>query len=128
MARAKGTKVEFVGRVNGNRPAYYSNAQLYLCPTTKASFGITLLEAMACGTPMVVSDITGFRELVSGGSEAVLVPKDDVEAWAREIVALLSNEPERRRMQTAGLAKSAEFAWPKVTEQIFGVYRKVLQC
>jgi glycosyltransferase involved in cell wall biosynthesis len=77
---------------------------------------------------MIVSDITGFRELVSGGSEAVLVPKDDPDAWAAEIVALLSNEPERRRMRIAGLAKSAEFAWPRVTEQIFGVYRKVLQC
>jgi phosphatidylinositol alpha-mannosyltransferase len=67
LARPLGPAVSFVGRVNGDRPRHYGQADLYLCPTTKASFGITLLEAMACGTPMVVSDITGFRELVAGG-------------------------------------------------------------
>lgn len=128
MAKSREIQVSFVGRVNGNRPAYYSNAQLYLCPTTKASFGITLLEAMACGTPLVVSDITGFRELVNGGSEAVLVPKAEPEAWAAAIIALLSDEQQRGRMRAAGLAKSAEFAWPRVTEQITEVYRNVLQC
>jgi len=120
--------VSFIGSVNGNRPVFYSRADLYLCPTTKASFGITLLEAMACATPMVVSDITGFRELVSGGDEAVLVPKNDSGAWAETIVALLHDDRRRERMGSAGLSKAERFAWPRVAAEVTAVYRSVLGC
>jgi phosphatidylinositol alpha-mannosyltransferase len=128
MARATGKRVTFVGRVNGNRPAYYSRADLYLCPTTKASFGVTLLEAMACGTPQAVSDITGFRELVDGGQEAVLIPKDDPPAWADAIITLLGDDERRRKMRVAGLDKAERFAWPRVGAQVTAVYRRVLKC
>jgi phosphatidylinositol alpha-mannosyltransferase len=120
--------VSFIGSVNGNRPTFYSRADLYLCPTTKASFGITLLEAMACATPMVVSDITGFRELVSGGDEAVLVPRNDSGAWAETIIALLQDKRRRERMGSAGRTKAARFAWPHVAREVTAVYRSVLGC
>jgi phosphatidylinositol alpha-mannosyltransferase len=125
LARPVADRVEFIGRVNGDRPEVYGSADLYLCPTTKASFGITLLEAMACGTPLVVSDITGFRELVSEGAEAVMVPKDDAEAWARAAIELISDPSRRAVMRDAGLAKARTFAWPKVAEQVFAVYDRV---
>jgi phosphatidylinositol alpha-mannosyltransferase len=128
MAASSGPRVTFVGRVNGDRPRYYSRADLYLCPTTKASFGITLLEAMACGTPLAVSDITGFRELVSGGEEAVLIPMHEPAAWAESIVELLADEGRRKTMSLAGRAKSARFAWPRVAAQVVTVYRRVLGC
>jgi phosphatidylinositol alpha-mannosyltransferase len=128
LAAPVAQQVDFIGGVNGNRPEVYSRAQLYLCPTTKASFGITLLEAMACATPMVVSDITGFRELVSGGDEAVLVPRNDSRAWADIIVALLGDEGRRRTMGAAGLEKVARFAWPRVAQEVTSVYRSVLGC
>jgi phosphatidylinositol alpha-mannosyltransferase len=126
MAASCGRQVTFVGRVNGNRPRYYSRADLYLCPTTKASFGITLLEAMACGTPLAVSDITGFRELVSGGDEAVLIPMNQPAAWAESIGELLADEGRRGTMGLAGRAKAAQFAWPRVAAQVVAVYRRVL--
>jgi phosphatidylinositol alpha-mannosyltransferase len=128
LAAPVGPHVSFIGSVNGNRPVFYSRADLYLCPTTKASFGITLLEAMACATPMVVSDITGFRELVSGGDEAVLVPKNDSGAWAETIVALLHDDRRRERMGSAGLSKAERFAWPRVAAEVTAVYRSVLGC
>lgn len=127
MAKPSGRQVNFVGRVNGNRPIYYSRADVYLCPTTQASFGITLLEAMACGTPQAVSDITGFRELVDGGDEAVLVDKGDPEAWTEAIISLLTDEDRRQTMSLAGVAKAARFAWPVVAEQVLGVYQRVLR-
>ena len=127
LARGTADHVSFVGRVNGNRPLYYSKADLYLCPTTKASFGVTLLEAMACGTPQVVSDITGFRELVQGGGEAVLVPKNDPGAWAEAVIDLLDDEPRRTAMSVAGLAKAQAYSWPRITEQIAGLYQAVLR-
>ncbi len=119
-----GTSVEFVGQVYAERPDYYGTADLYLCPTTKASFGITLLEAMACGTPMVVSDITGFRELVGRGSEAVLVPKDDPAAWAAAAIRLIGDPDRRVAMGAAGLAKAAAFGWPRIAERVLAIYER----
>jgi phosphatidylinositol alpha-mannosyltransferase len=101
---------------------------MYLCPTTKASFGITLLEAMACGTPMVVSDITGFRELVGGGTEAVLVPKNRPPAWAEAIVSLTADPARLAAMADAGRRKAETYAWPRVAEQVMQVYRRVMAC
>jgi phosphatidylinositol alpha-mannosyltransferase len=128
MASPLGEHVSFLGRVNGDRPSHFSRADLYVCPTTKASFGVTLLEAMACGTPIAASDITGFRELVNGGEEAVLVPPGQPAEWAETVVELLGDQERRRRMGQAGLAKAAGYSWPLVTERILQVYRQVLGC
>ncbi len=113
-ARFLGASVRFVGEVFGDRPDYYGSADLYLCPTRIASFGVTLLEAMACGTPMVVADNVGFRYVVDGGAEAVILPKDDPAAWAETTIALLADPERRRAMSEAGLAKAARFAWPRI--------------
>jgi phosphatidylinositol alpha-mannosyltransferase len=128
MASPLGEHVSFLGRVNGDRPSHFSRADLYVCPTTKASFGVTLLEAMACGTPIAASDITGFRELVNGGEEAVLVPLGQPAEWAETVVDLLGDQERRRRMGQAGLAKAAGYSWPLVTDRILQVYRQALRC
>jgi phosphatidylinositol alpha-mannosyltransferase len=125
-ARPLGDKVRFLGHVNGERPELYGTADLYVCPTSKASFGVTLLEAMACATPIVASDITGFRELIDRGDEAVLVPPDDARAWADTAVALLDNPEQRRRMGAAGRVKAARYAWPDVADRVFAQYTRVL--
>lgn len=119
--------VRFLGTVYDERPDCYSSSDLYLCPTTRASFGITLLEAMACGTPLVVSDIIGFRELIGAGEEAVLVRASDPQAWADAVVWLIGNPVQRAAMQVAGIVKAAKFAWPRVTQQVIDLYGKVTQ-
>lgn len=128
LARPLGASVEFVGRVNGNRPQHYARARMYLCPTTKASFGITLLEAMACGTPMLVSDITGFRELVADGPEAVLVPKERPKAWADAVLHLAADRARLTAMGAAGRRKAEEYAWPRIAARVMDVYRRVTRC
>jgi phosphatidyl-myo-inositol alpha-mannosyltransferase len=125
-AKPLGPAVRFVGRVNGERPHYYGSADMYLCPTTKASFGITLLEAMACATPLLASDITGFRELVAGGAEAALVPPREPDAWADAVVRLIGDPARRAAMGAAGRAKAAGFAWPQVSDRVLAVYQRVL--
>jgi phosphatidylinositol alpha-mannosyltransferase len=127
LARPLGERVTFVGRVNGDRPEHYARADMYLCPTTKASFGITLLEAMACGTPLVVSDITGFRELVADGSEAALVPPSDPAAWADAVVRLSEDRTRLAAMGAAGRRKAETYAWPLVAGRVMDVYRQVTQ-
>src|SRR2546429_5331618 len=125
-ARSLGASVRFVGQVFEERPEYYASADLYLCPTTIASFGVTLLEAMACGTPMIVSDNLGFRWVIDGGAEAVVIPKDDPAAWADTTIALLGDPERRAAMGRAGVEKAARFAWPRIARAELAVYERVL--
>ncbi len=125
-AQELGASVRFAGQVFGDRPAYYGSADLYLCPTTIASFGVTLLEAMACGTSMIVSDNLGFRSVIDGGEEAVIIPKDDPTVWAETTIALLGDPERRAAMGRAGVAKAARFAWPRIARAELAVYERVL--
>lgn len=125
-AQELGASVRFAGQVFDDRPAYYGSADLYLCPTTIASFGVTLLEAMACGTPMIVSDNLGFRSVIDGGEEAVIIPKDDPTVWAETTIALLEDPERRAAMGRAGVAKAARFAWPRIARAELAVYERVL--
>jgi phosphatidylinositol alpha-mannosyltransferase len=127
MARPVSRWVRFVGSANGDRPQWYTGADLYLCPTTKASFGITLLEAMSCGVPQIVSDVTGFRELIAGGEEAVLAPVGDAPAWSDSVLTVIADPVRRLRMAAAGRCKAESFAWPVVAGRVMEVYRRVLR-
>jgi len=126
LARPLGRSVSFVGRVNGDRPAHYARADLYLCPTTKASFGITLLESMACETPIVCSDILGFQDVVVNGREALMTPCGDRDALADALVQLLDDEGMRIQLGTAGRHESMRYSWPRVTSQVLDVYHAVM--
>ena len=118
--------ITFVGPVLEGRPGYYANASIYACPTSKASFGITLLESMACATPIVCSDILGFRDVVRNEREALMVPRDDQGALADGLVRLLDDEALRYRLGTVGREIAQSYAWPRVTEQVLAVYADVL--
>jgi phosphatidylinositol alpha-mannosyltransferase len=123
-ARPLGDRVRFAGRIYDERPEYYGTADVYMCPTNKASFGITLLESMACGTPMIVSDIVGFRELVDRGPEAVLVPPDQPQAWAQAAIDLIGDPGRRAAMGKAGLDKAQLYAWDLVAARVLDAYRR----
>jgi phosphatidylinositol alpha-mannosyltransferase len=76
---------------------------------------------------MVVSDITGFRELIADGEEAVLVPKQRAAAWAEAILELLGDRARLEAMSAAGRRKAEDYAWPRIAEQVMGVYRRVMR-
>jgi phosphatidylinositol alpha-mannosyltransferase len=118
--------ITFVGAVLEGRPAYYANSAMYACPTTKASFGITLLESMACQTPIVCSDILGFRDVVMHGREALMVPREDRDALANGLVHLLDDEALRVRLGETGRKRALEYDWRRVTSSILDVYHDVL--
>jgi glycosyltransferase involved in cell wall biosynthesis len=82
---------------------------------------------MACATPMVVSDIIGFRELVDGGQEAVLVPKDRPVVWADTVLELLDDPDRLEAMGAAGRRKAEAYAWPRVAARVMDVYRRVIR-
>lgn len=121
-----GDRVRFVGAVFADRPEWYRDADLYLCPTTRASFGITLLEAMASGTPMLVSDLPAFRDVLGGTEAGMTLPAGDAAAWARAVVELLADPKRRAAMGAAGRNRAEAFAWPVITDQVMEIYRRAV--
>lgn len=124
--RGRRARLVVVGAVLEGRPGYYANSAIYACPTTKASFGITLLEAMACATPIACSDILGFRDVVSHGREALMVPHDDRDALANGLVHLLDDEQLRERLGATGRERAMEYDWRRVSAAVLDVYHQVL--
>lgn len=107
-------------------PRYYRSADIYCSPATgNESFGIVLLEAMACGTPVVASDIDGYRWVVEPGVEGLLVPPRSPRHLA-EAIATLANDPARRKqMGEAGRQKAERYAWPRIVDQLLPIYEQV---
>ena len=116
--------VHFEGPALINRPSYYATADLFCSPISNASFGITLLEAMACGTPIVATDNVGYRDLL--GPEGLLVPYD-VNAFADAIVQMLSDDRLRVSMREAGLRKAELYSWPSVVTRLLDYFNEVLE-
>jgi phosphatidylinositol alpha-mannosyltransferase len=117
--------VVFAGRVVDDRPDYYASAHVYCAPTRIASFGVTLLEAMAAGTPVLASDIDGFREVLHHGVEGELLPPDEPGAWARAIVRLARDPARAAQLGLAGRRTAQRYAWPAVTREVLSVYRSI---
>jgi phosphatidylinositol alpha-mannosyltransferase len=115
--------VRFAGAVRDERPDFYASADLLVCPTTIASFGITLLEGMAAGVPIVASDIDGYREILTNGQEGLLVDTQQPRQLADAMNALFADPERRRMMGEAGRRKASTYDWPLVASRILDVYR-----
>jgi phosphatidylinositol alpha-mannosyltransferase len=117
--------VHFVGPAVASRPGYYATCDVFCSPVAIASFGMTLLEAMATGKPIVATDNIGYRDLLGPG-EAVLVPQGSTEAFADAISALLADEPRQQEMGTSALRKAARFSWDRVVDETLAFYHEIL--
>jgi phosphatidyl-myo-inositol alpha-mannosyltransferase len=125
VPRALAGDVVFAGKVLRERPDWYASADVYCATTTIASFGVTLLEAMAAGRPILASDIDGFREVLAHGREGELLPVADAGAWVRALCRL-SREPMRAAAYGERGRRSVQrYAWPCVTSEVLGLYRSI---
>jgi phosphatidylinositol alpha-mannosyltransferase len=121
--------VEFLGRVSDDEKAQlYKTADVFASPATGGeSFGIVLLEAMAAGTPIVASDIHGYKGVVRRGREGLLVPPRQPRELAIAIDRLISDPVLRERMGAAGQVRAEEFSWPRVTAKVDDYYGFVVR-
>jgi glycosyltransferase involved in cell wall biosynthesis len=101
--------------------ALYGAALVVGYPSRYEGFGLPPLEAMACGAPVVASDIPALREVLADG--AVLVPPHDLEKLSSALRSLLADEPRREALAVAGLNHAAAFSWTKTANQTLEVYR-----
>ncbi|UCG69091.1 MAG: glycosyltransferase family 4 protein [Thermoplasmata archaeon] len=94
---------------------YYYSSTIFVFPSKMEVFPLVSLEAMACGLPVVASDIPALKE--STGNSAILLLPDDVDAWVENINTLLSNEKLRNEMSLKGREWAKMFAWEKKAEE-----------
>ncbi|TKJ30261.1 MAG: glycosyl transferase family 1 [Chloroflexi bacterium B3_Chlor] len=117
-------KVIFVGWVpEEDKPALYSDAALFVFPSLYEGFGLPPLEAMSCGTPLVVSNCSSLPEIV--GEAAVLVDAHDADGLAGAMAELLEDENRRRELAAKGLKRAQLFSWQKTAKQTMEVYELV---
>ena len=115
--------VTFTGSVAQDRlPAYYSAADAFVLPSHSESFGLVALEAMACGTPVVVSRVGGLKTIVSSGETGYLVPWRCPESFAQRLDVLLSSPELRTAMGNAARARALNMDWGRVADRMLNCY------
>jgi len=124
---AMGQTVIFLGkRGQDTLPYYYSAAEVVVMPSHYESFGMVALEAMACGTPVIASQVGGLAYLVRDGETGFHVPNDDPEALCEKLTALLGDSNLSHSMGECALEYAQDYAWEKVATKIVDVYKSLL--
>jgi glycosyltransferase involved in cell wall biosynthesis len=118
-------QVHFLENVSSEDLArLYNAAQCLTLPSYYEGFGLPPLEAMACGTPVVVSDRSSLPEVV--GDAGLLIDPDSVEDLSTALARVLDDSDLRTSLRQRGLVRSSEFSWAKAARQTMAVYEKVL--
>lgn len=116
------SRVRFLGHVNdAELPGLYAGASAFVLPSHYEGFGLTALEAMACGTPVVVSNRTALPEVV--GDAGVLVDPDDPPAIADAVMGALGD----RELGAHGAARARRYSWSATASQIDAVLSRLVR-
>jgi D-inositol-3-phosphate glycosyltransferase len=119
--------VVFLGkRGQDTLPYYYSAADVVVMPSHYESFGMVALEAMACGTPVIASQVGGLAFLIQDGVTGFHIPNGDSAALYEKLDLLLRDGSLRRQMGEQAAAYALEYDWEKIATQIVGVYKSLL--
>ena len=118
-----GRDVVLLGTVpDGDLPAWYRAADALAFPSIKEGWGLAVLEAMAARLPVIATDIPVFREYLTPGEDALLVPPADPVALARAMRSLVDDGALRDRLRTAGARVASRFTWEAAASRHMAVY------
>jgi phosphatidyl-myo-inositol alpha-mannosyltransferase len=128
LAAAAPPGVEWLGRISDQELAQRLRAATVFCAPSLhgESFGVVLLEAMAAGTPVVASDISGYRDVARHAKEAVLVPGGDPAALAEGLRQVLDDPTLAGRLVEAGTARAAGFSMERLAARYIDLYETLL--
>lgn len=118
-------EVRFLGFVpEEDLPLWYNAARLFTFPSLYEGFGLPILEAMACGTPVVTSNAASLPEV--GGEAAIQVPPNATDLLAREMQRVVDDADQRARMRQAGLEQARRFRWETMADQTVQCYERAV--
>ena len=118
--------VVLVGTVpDAELPAWYAAADVLAFPSTKEGWGLAVLEAMSAGLPVVASDLPVFREYLTSGRDALLVPVDDAPALASALTAVLDDPDLAASLREAALATAQRFTWARSAAEHQAIYASI---
>jgi glycosyltransferase involved in cell wall biosynthesis len=106
-------------------PALYASADVFAFPSMYEGFGLPVVEAMACGAPVVCSDRPAMPEIANGA--ALLVDPEDVGELAAALETVLKCDDVREKYRAAGLARATQFTWEQAARETMAVYRGVIE-
>jgi D-inositol-3-phosphate glycosyltransferase len=120
--------VIFLGKRSQDTLAYfYSAAEVLVMPSHYESFGMVALEAMACGTPVIASQVGGLPFLVQDGLTGYVIPEGDPQALCDRLRHLLSEPELRSQLGEQAAAYAQQYAWEKISAQVIKVYQGLLK-
>jgi D-inositol-3-phosphate glycosyltransferase len=123
-----GQTVVFLGKRDQDKlPYYYSAAQLLVMPSHYESFGMVALEAMACGTPVIASEVGGLAYLVRDGETGFTIPDQEPDMLCEKISWLLNDHELYARMSQRAVEYAQDYAWEKIATQIVDVYQRLVK-
>ncbi len=118
-------RILFTGYVSDtDLPALYSGALAFAYPSRYEGFGLPVIEAMACGAPVIASTAASLPEVV--GDAGLLVDPDDIDGLAEAMRRLCQDEDFRKRLATRSLRRAAQFGWDKTVRQTIECYRRAV--
>ena len=118
-------RIRFCGGLEHRETAVlYQHADVFVYPSLYETFGLTILEAMACGCPVVTSNVSSMPEIAGGAAE--LVSPTDVEGLANAIVRVVTDSGLAKAMRKRGLSRAADFTWRRTAETTYAAYEKAL--
>jgi D-inositol-3-phosphate glycosyltransferase len=119
--------VAFLGkRGQDTLPYYYSAAEAVVVPSHYESFGMVALEAMACGTPVVASQVGGLAFLVQDGVTGFTVPVDEPQALADRLALLINDRALRQKLGEQAHAVAQQYAWENIAARVLALYGQVM--
>ncbi len=122
--RSLSEKVLCPGRLSTNDlQLLYSSTDLFVFPSLYEGFGMPVLEAMACGAPVLTSNSTALAEVA--GDAAVLADPQDARAFGEAMIRMLEDEPLRAALKIKGFARAKQFSWENAAVQTVALYREL---
>lgn len=116
--------IRFTGFVPEERlPALYTGADVFAYPSLYEGFGLPVLEAMACGTPVICANTSSLPEFA--GDAAVLIPPDDPGAIANALETVCGEDGLRHQLHERGYARAREYRWERSAEMLLELYRRL---
>jgi len=112
--------------VNTDLPAIYSQCKVFLYPSLRESFGIPMLEAMACGVPVITSNTSSMPE-VAGDAAFIIDPYKPDEITAA-LQTLITDENLRTTLINKGIARAKEFTWKAMAKSVLSIYKEIASC